>query len=434
MLNFLAARFADTPVMISADKAAWLEQSLSAVATGVEQVSARMASEPVAYMAQDDFWPAADSWLSLYRPYQVVGGTLMIPVKGMLLHDFGYSLGGWATGYNYLSKAFERGMADDEVKRIAMIVNSPGGEVAGCFDAADRVYEMRGTKPIHAFVNESAYSAAYAWATAADKVIVTRTSGVGSVGIVTAHMDVSGAMDKAGCKITFIHAGDQKVDGNPYEALAPEAKARIQARIDSMYTVFASTTARNLGIDESVVRGTQAGTFGAEEAVEIGFAHEVRSFNEAMAAFSGELDNPAGEKDMELTPEQEQAVQARIATATASAKAEGLKEGASAEQARIKGIMGCDAAKERPKMAAHLALSTTQGVEEAVGILGVSAPEGAVVAPTKPDASAPGADFAAAMGENNPNLGAGADADDNNQTAAQTLESDFKAATGYGSN
>lgn len=426
MSNLMAARFANAVVMVSGDKAAWLGQSLPAISAGLMQIDARLQTEPM--MSEDGFWPTEDHWLSFYRPYKVIDGTLMIPVKGMLLHDFPYALGGWATGYEYMVRAFQRGMEDGSVQRIAMIVDSPGGEVAGCFDSADKIFAMRGEKPIQAFVNESAYSAAYAWATVADKITMTRTAGVGSVGVVTAHMDVSAAMEKAGYKITFIHAGDHKVDGNPYEALPDAVKARIQQRIDSMYSIFVSTTARNLGIEESVVIGTQALTYGAEEAVAIGFAHEVRPFDEALAAFSGELDQPVEEEsDMELTPEQEQAVAARISTAAASAKAEGMKEGASAEKARISGILASDAAKTRPAMAQHLALNTAQSVEEATGILAVSQAE-------KPAAAAKGtgADFAAAMDQDNPNLGAGNGGGDQ-LTAAQQTEADFKAATGYGS-
>lgn len=431
MSNVLAARFAsNTPVLVSAEKADWLAQGLPMISAGIAQLEARSQNEPVEYMAHDDFWPSADSWLSYYRPYNVVKGTLLIPVKGMLLNDFPYQLGSWATGYAYLVKAFERGMADEEVERIAMIIDSPGGEVAGCFDSADRAYAMRGTKPIQSFVNEAAYSAAFAWATVGEKITMTRTAGVGSVGVVTAHMNVSKAMERAGYEITFIHAGKHKVDGNAFEALPAGVKARIQKRIDSMYTIFVSTTARNLGISESVVRDTEALTYGAEEAVEIGFAHEVKAFDEALAAYSGEPDNSEEEEEMPKPNDQEQATfsQADLDNARAAGraeghaegKAEGMKEGATAERTRIQGIMGSEEAKTRPAMASHLALNTQQSVEDAKGILAVSQPE-------KTEASKPaGADFEAAMGKDNPELGAGADTGTDDDDHKQ-----FLAATGF---
>lgn len=128
---------------------------------------------------------------------------------------------------------------------------------------------------------------------------------------------------------------------------------------------------------------------------------------------------------MELTPEQEQAVAARIATAASAAKAEGMKEGASTEKARISGILASDAAKTRPAMAQHLALNTAQSVEEANGILAISQEE-------KPSASTKDlkGDFAAAMENGNPNLKVeGGDLEAN---AADEEQKAFFAATGYG--
>lgn len=431
MSNLLAARFAShTPIMVCGSKADWLNQAMPTISAQMTQLDQKTSAQAIEYLAYDDFWPAPDNWLSYYRPYKVVDGTLMIPVKGMLLHDFPYALGSWATGYAYIVKAFERGMSDGSVSRIAMIMDTPGGEVAGCFDSVDKVFAMRGQKPIRAFVSEAAYSAGFAWAAVADKISMSRTAGVGSVGVVTAHMNVSGAMEKAGYEITFIHAGEHKVDGNPYEALKPEVKARIQKRIDSMYTIFVSTTARNLGIEESVIRGTEALTYGAEEAMEIGFAHEVLPFDEAMAAFAGEPDTNAGEDDMPTPADQEHAFsQADLDNARAEGHATGLKEGASAEQSRIKGIMGCEAAKTRPAMASHLALSTAQSVEEATGILAVS-PEEKPAATTT--ATKPGADFSAAMENGNPNLGGGDEASHEENSYEATMK-EFHAATGYGS-
>lgn len=431
MSNVLAARFAsNTPVLVGAEKADWLSQALPMISAGMVQLESKMSSEPIEYLAHDDFWPSADSWLSYYRPYTVKQGTLLIPVKGMLLNDFPYQYGSWATGYAYLVKAFERGMADPEVERIALIIDSPGGEVAGCFDSADKAFAMRGTKPIQSFVNEAAYSAAFAWATVGEKITMTRTAGVGSVGVVTAHMDVSKAMEKAGYSITFIHAGKHKVDGNAFEALPAAVKARIQKRIDSMYTIFVTTTARNLGISESVVRDTEALTYGAEEAVEIGFAHEVKAFDEALAAYSGDPEETEEEDEMPKPNDQEQATfsQADLDNARAEGRAEGktegLKEGAAAERSRVQAILGCDEAKTRPAMATHLALNGQLSVEDAKGILAVSQAENAGA--TKPA----GADFAAAMGKDNPELGAGVDTDQ--LTSAQEEEKAFLSATGYG--
>lgn len=427
MSNVLAARFANSPVMVSRDKADWLSSCLDSVSTAMAQITARNTAE--AATMYDDFWPMADSWMSYYRPYKVENGTLMIPVKGVLLHDFGYQCGDWATGYIYIQKAFERGMGDLNVQRIAMVMNSGGGEVAGCFDAVDRVFAMRGQKPIAALVNEHAYSAAYAWASVADKITVTRTGGVGSIGVVTSHTDYSKMLDERGIKITFIHAGDHKVDGNSTEPLPEAVKNRMQARIDGLYDIFVSTSARNLGIDEQIIRDTEALTYSAEEAVALGLAHEVRAFDEALTAFSGGLSITAGEETMSEATQTPEAIQAGLD----AARAEGRKEGALAERERIQGIQGSDEAKARPTLASHIAMNTSMSIDEAKSLLAASAEEKKAEPEAAADAAkAPGADFAKAMGKNNP--GIQEEGAEGTLTPGEQAIADYKAATGFGSN
>jgi len=422
MSSLLAARFANTPVMVCGDRADWMGNCLVAVSAELQTIEARASAEPVANV-YDDFWPAADSWMARFRPYVVQDGTLLIPIKGMLLHDFGYQLYDWATGYVYIQKAFERGMADGSVQRIAMVLNSGGGEVAGCFDAVDRIFAMRGEKPIQAFINEHAYSAAFAWASVADRVTITRTGGAGSVGVLTSHLDRSKFDEKMGFKFTFIYAGEHKVDGNPHEPLPEAVKARMQARIEALNDIFVSTVARNLALDEQVVRDTEALTYGAEEAVALGFAHEIAPFDEALAAFSGGLSTTAGEETMS-TPEQ------AAATAQAdldAARAEGRKEGATAERERIQGILGCDEAKNRRDLAFHLSMKTDQSVESAKGILAAS-PEHAEGKKDEAEGNA----FAEAMKNGNPDLAA-EDGGNNEQASQDDLTKEFRAATGFGS-
>lgn len=420
MNNLMAARFADTPVMVAHDRAGWMADCLSAVSAQTHNIQARQTAEPA--LMQDDFWPKEGSWMCTFRPYSVVAdGTLLIPIKGMLLHDYGYQLFDWATGYTYIQKAFERGLADPMVKRIALVINSGGGEVAGNFDLVDTIYARRSDKPMISLVNEHAYSAAFSLATATGKVVVMRTGGVGSVGVVTSHLNASGAMEKMGYKIEFIHAGKHKVDGNPYEALPESVKNRMQARIDGLYSIFVSTVARNLGLEPQTVRDTEALTYSAQEALDLGFVHEIGSFDEALAAFSGDRINPVGEETMSLENQKPETAQADLD----AARAEGRKEGATAERTRIQGILGCDESKNRRDLAFHLSMNTDLSVEAAKGIL-AAAPEVAENAVAAVPAN--GADFAAAMANGNPELGSeGAQSE---QAGEADLMKQFRAANG----
>ncbi len=403
-LHPLAAQFANQPVLVSSEHFAQFDALLGAVVGNDD--FARL-SETTA--TTDDFWGEDYAWV---RPYEVSAeGILSIPVKGMLLNGFPYALGSFATGYEYISKAVERGFDDANVKGIALICNSPGGMVAGCFEAADKIFALRGDKPIRAFAHESAYSAAYAIASAADSIAVSRTGGVGSIGVVTSHIDLSKMYANMGVKQTFIFAGAHKVDGNAAEPLPAEVKDRIQARIDELYDVFVSSVARNRGMEEQAVRDTEALTYTATQAVSIGLADSIGPLDDAVAQFCADLSTPNGEKTMSIQKDNTAVVEQAVHDqAVADAKAAGFSEGVAAAQSRIGAILGGEEAKGREELANHFAFKTSMSADDALAALAVS-PKAAVEAPAaKVEAPTAGVEggFEAAMAEGNPEVGGSA--------------------------
>jgi capsid assembly protease len=218
------------------------------------------------------------------RAYDVVGGVAVIPICGTLVQKLGtlrpYS---GMTGYDGIRLNLLAALEDPDVDAIALDIDSPGGEVAGCFDLADTIYAARGAKPIWAILDEAAYSAAYALASAADRIVVPRTGGTGSVGVIVLHADLSQALSKAGITVTLIRYGEQKYEGNEYEPLTKEALARIQGDVDEMGELFIETVARNRDMKASAVRATKAGTFLGEAGVKAGLADAVAAPDAAFA-------------------------------------------------------------------------------------------------------------------------------------------------------
>lgn len=210
--------------------------------------------------------------------YDVVEGIAIIPIQGTLVQKLGtlrpYS---GMTGYDGIRACFLRALNDSEVKAICLDIDSPGGEVAGCFDLVDEIYAARGSKPVWAILSESAYSAAYALASAADKIIVPRTGGVGSVGVIVMHVDWSQKIKNDGLQVTIITYGDRKAESNPYEPLSETARKAIQSDIDEMGRLFVSTVSRNRGITEKTVRDTEAACFLGADGVQLGLADQVAS-------------------------------------------------------------------------------------------------------------------------------------------------------------
>lgn len=215
-------------------------------------------------------------------PYQLVSGVAVIEITGVLVHTRLSYYG--ETSYGYIARSMAAALADPEVKAIALHVASPGGEVDGCFELADEIYEMRGEKPIWAICDPYAYSAAYALACSADVICVPRTGGVGSIGVVALHVEMSKMLEKFGIGVTVIQFGDRKTERGPFAPLSKSAESRIQDEVDMIGEMFVETVARNRGIKAADVRKTQASTYLGGPGVEMGLADYVSSPQEAFVA------------------------------------------------------------------------------------------------------------------------------------------------------
>ena len=190
----------------------------------------------------------------------------VVSVVGTLVSRSGYlDAASGLRSYGDIAEAIAAAMDDASVRGVILDIDSPGGEVGGLFDLVEQIQAIKsaGAKPLWAVASESALSAAYAIASTADRLYVTRTGEVGSIGVVAVHVDESGAEAKAGLAWTFVFAGEQKVDGNAHEPLSQRARATIQADIDRLYSEFCGLVAANRGLTIETVRGTNAAIYAA---------------------------------------------------------------------------------------------------------------------------------------------------------------------------
>nr|AEH76042.1 minor capsid protein C [Wolbachia phage WO] len=199
--------------------------------------------------------------------------TAIIPIHGILTKKpgaFDVFLG--MTSYEQIEEQITQALADSSIETIILEIDSPGGEVNGIFDLADFIYESRAKKRIVALANDDAYSAAYAIASSAEKIFLTRTSGVGSIGVIASHIDQSGFDEKCGIKYTTIFAGRRKNDLNPHEPINSEGLESLREEIDRLYEMFVQLIARNRNLSIEAIKSTEAGLYFGEKAVEIGLA------------------------------------------------------------------------------------------------------------------------------------------------------------------
>jgi signal peptide peptidase SppA len=204
----------------------------------------------------------------------------MISVVGTLVHRGGYlDAHSGLVSYQSLRAQIEEQLMDSRIKAIVLDIDSGGGEAQGCFEFCEFLAEAKTMKPVYAYVNEHAYSGAYAIASACTGIYVPKSGGVGSIGVVSVHLDQSAANEKAGHKLTPIIAGDTKIDGWSHGPLSERAHATLQSNVNNLYDIFTELVAKNRSLTVEVVKATEAQCPMAHDALEMGLVDGVMSFD-----------------------------------------------------------------------------------------------------------------------------------------------------------
>ena len=133
-----------------------------------------------------------------------------------------------------LQARFRQAMNDPSCKAIVFDVDSPGGSVDLVPEMASEIFEGRKRKTSVAVVNSLCCSAAYWLSSAASEIVCTNSGQAGGIGVYLIHEDDSGALEKAGVKMTVIRSGRYKAEGNPTEPLSPDARDYFQSQVDDL--------------------------------------------------------------------------------------------------------------------------------------------------------------------------------------------------------
>lgn len=280
-LPYLASRLYGTPLLIARPK---LEVILGVVAR-------KLAGDTLATP------PPATVDTGMTGGIQNLEGIAVIPVLGTLVRRASYiGAASGLTSYHDIEAMAEQAFADPQVRAVLLEIDSSGGEAGGVFDLAQRLRTLAQTsrKPLWAIADEAALSAAYAIACAADRLWLTRTAEVGSIGVVAVHVDESVADAKAGLNYTFLHAGAHKVDGHPHAPLPAPVAADIQTDIEQLHDQFIALVAGFRRLTPEVVRTTEARVYRGEAAIQAGLADQLGTTREALTALQRQLALSAG--------------------------------------------------------------------------------------------------------------------------------------------
>jgi capsid assembly protease len=218
----------------------------------------------------------------------------MIPVLGSMVarnHGRGGGDDSGLRSYRSLMMEINAAAKDSSIGGIMLDIDTFGGMSAGCERVTRLIASVNAIKPVYGLVDLNCYSAGYSIASACSRIILTdQTAGVGSIGCIAIHCDMSKYHDKEGLNYTVVTFGAKKDQFSAFRPLAKDEAAELQKSVSAHGLRFAETVAELRGLKLADVLATEAAVYSGQEAINIGLADNIASFDEAMAMLADEIE------------------------------------------------------------------------------------------------------------------------------------------------
>lgn len=186
------------------------------------------------------------------------GNTVaVIPIQGQIAYAQSDLLGGEVVNPEVIKEQLKEADADSSVSAIVLDINSPGGTPVASEEITDAVKKCK--KPVVAWISDTGASGAYLVASGADKIVASRSSWVGSIGVILDITNLSDLYKKLGIDKYSIKGGIYKDMGADYRNLTAEEKAMLQKMVDEEHDNFISMVAENRKLDKNYVKSIAEG-------------------------------------------------------------------------------------------------------------------------------------------------------------------------------
>jgi protease-4 len=171
--------------------------------------------------------------------------------------------------------------ADNDVKSILFRVNSPGGTAAASQEIFREVGRTK--KPVVVSIGDIGASGAYYIASAADRIVASPASEIGSIGVIVEAPNYQELFKKLGIDYVVITQGKYKDMGNPNRPLRPEERAILEEQIRIIYEQFVDDVAEGRKISHEKMLSLATGqTFTGTQALKLGLIDDLGNFRDAV--------------------------------------------------------------------------------------------------------------------------------------------------------
>ncbi len=175
-------------------------------------------------------------------PISLVDGQAIVQVSGPIFKGSNILTrlyGGSST--KTLQQILRLAAADEDVKRIVLSIDSPGGSVSGLSELGDTLDRVRARKPVVSHIDGLGASAAYYIASHTDTIYAERTALVGSIGTIMVMYDYAKMFEEAGVKPVVIATGPYKGTGVMGTEITEDQQTELREIVDFYFREFAAT-------------------------------------------------------------------------------------------------------------------------------------------------------------------------------------------------
>lgn len=197
---------------------------------------------------------------------QIVDDIAVLNIEGMLVPKASWldAMCGFSSTLE-LHSEFKNLVNNDKVKRIVLYFDSPGGVSTGIYEFAQSIYAARDKKEIVAFTDVDMCSAAYWLASAAEKIVVTPSSEIGSIGT---YISIIKEKPNKDYDIHIFSAGENKLFGSPNTSLTEEESNYFKEKVNKNYEEFTLAVAKFRNVSQEDVKNTKASYYTSKDAPE----------------------------------------------------------------------------------------------------------------------------------------------------------------------
>lgn len=186
----------------------------------------------------------------------------------------------------------EHAESEKQIKATLIEVDSYGGYTVAAEEISKAVEQAE--KPVVAFVRSAALSAAYWGISAADHILASELSDIGSIGVTISYVETAGENEQAGRVYREISSGAFKDTGDPEKVLTQEEQELLMRDVKLSHDIFVRDVAENreLPIDLVYTMADGSSVLGAQ-AREFGLIDAIGGEREALAYLEETLGEPA---------------------------------------------------------------------------------------------------------------------------------------------